>query len=103
MDIQQSTITREEVFARQIDNILAQQVGDEFVILDASTAEYYRLNEIAAKVWDLLHEGKSLKTVLHSLLDEYDVPEERLTNDLTSLFNDLQSRGLVEFYVAQAS
>ena len=99
MEIRQSTIARDDVFAKEREDVLAEQLGEEFAILDVTGGQYYRLNDTGAMVWRLLHQGNSLARTFETLLEEYDVSEEHLAADLTHLVSDLQQHGLVEFYV----
>ncbi len=103
MDIQPGTITRDDIYARECEGILAQQLGEEFAVLDVNNGEYFRLNEVGAKVWNLLLDGESLRSVLRAIESAYDVPEDRLTTDLSGLLTDIQTRGLLEFYAKEAS
>ena len=98
MDIQISTTALEQIYATGNDGILVQDVEEELVILAVTQGEYYKLNEVGARIWALVNEGKSLQEVLAALMDEYDVSEERMTADLMSLLAELQSQGLLEIH-----
>jgi hypothetical protein len=47
-------------------------------------------------MWMVLTTAKSLQTACDSLLDEYEVEEERLRQDLQDLVEKLVGHGLVE-------
>ena len=42
------------------NNVFAQEIDDETIILDAITQEYFSLNEIGKVIWSLLSENKNL-------------------------------------------
>ena len=77
--------------------VMARQVGDETVILDLASGMYFGLDPVGAKIWQLLSDGHQIDAVVTALHGEYDVPEERLRQDVDSLVNELVSRGLIEF------
>ena len=76
--------------------VMSRQVGDETVILDLSSGMYFGLDPVGARIWQLLSDGHPLDSVVTTLLGEYEVTEEQLRQDVTSLVNELVSRGLVE-------
>ncbi len=77
-------------------DVLFQQVGGETVLLDLASENYFGLDAVGTRVWQLLTRGKSLGHVLDTLLDEYDVEREVLEADVERLIGDLAEAGLVE-------
>ncbi len=75
--------------------VMDRSVGDETVILDLASGTYYGLDPVGARMWQLLGEGKSLAEVCDLMLQEYDVPQERLAQDLLKLAEQLAAQGLV--------
>jgi len=76
--------------------VMSRQVGDETVILDLGSGMYFSLDPVGARIWQLLTEGHGLDGVVAALLNEYAVPEGELRQDVSSLIDELVSRGLVE-------
>ncbi len=74
---------------------MARQVGEETVILDLASGNYFGLDPIGTRVWQLLGEGVSLSSACDLLLAEYEVSREQLESDLERLVGDLLARGLV--------
>ena len=58
--------------------VLAQEVNDEIVLLDLYNEQYLGLNEVGARIWQLLEEGINLKGIYTKLLEEYDVDKDLL-------------------------
>ncbi|HEU5209567.1 MAG TPA: PqqD family peptide modification chaperone [Longimicrobiales bacterium] len=82
---------------------IAADVGGELVILNVATGEYYGLNAVGARIWELIGEPTPVADVLDELLREYtDVDRERCTADLLALLNDLHAASLVEMRAAHA-
>ena len=79
------------------EQVMSRQVGDETVILDLASGMYFGLDPVGARIWQLLTEGHQIEAVVSTLLSEYEVPEDKLRQDVNTLVNELVSRGLVEF------
>jgi hypothetical protein len=71
------------------------QMESQVVILQYDSGTYYALNEVGARVWQLLEQGKTLREIVPMLLQEYNVGEAQLTQDLIKLVRDLQKEGLI--------
>lgn len=65
-------------------------------ILDLKAGVYYGLDEVGARIWNLLQEPKIVSEIRHTLLEEYDVEPERCERDLLALLQRLADEGLVE-------
>ncbi|MEM9255735.1 MAG: PqqD family protein [Pseudomonadota bacterium] len=75
-------------------NVITQEVSGETVLLNLESEEYFGLDSVGTRAWQLINEGQSLGEVLASMLDEYDVEESRLLNDLRALLSEVVERGL---------
>lgn len=72
-------------------------LGDEAVILSLKDGVYYGLNAVAARVWELLkQEPRTVGKIRDIILKEFDVEEERCTQDLLDLLEQLRVWKLVE-------
>ncbi len=57
---------------------------------------YHGLDEVRARVWDLIQKPKSAKEVRDALLEEYEVEPNQCERDLLALLQSLAKEGLVE-------
>ena len=78
--------------------VLFQDLGEEVVLLEVGSGQYYGLNAVGARMWSLLQQGQSVSQVLSTLHEEYEASEEKLGADLKQFLNQLQSKGLIEVY-----
>ncbi|MES2937371.1 MAG: PqqD family protein [Pseudomonadota bacterium] len=76
-------------------DVMARQVGDETVILHLGSGNYYGLDPVGARAWQLLGEGRTPAEVCEQLLGEYDVARVQLEADLQTLLQDLLANGLL--------
>ena len=77
------------------NNVFAQEIDDETIILDAITQEYFSLNEIGKVIWSLLSENKNLEEIKVQMLEMYEVPEEQLEKDLLNFLQALAKKSLI--------
>ena len=75
--------------------VMARQVGDETVILDLASGNYFGLDPVGARMWQLMSDGKAPREICDVLLLEYEVSREQLEADLARLLGDLGAQGLV--------
>jgi len=72
-----------------------QRTGDEAVLLDLASEQYFGLNKVGTRLWELLQQDGDMSAAYRTLLAEYDVPPERLEQDLLALLGQLTDAGLV--------
>jgi hypothetical protein len=77
------------------DSVLFQQVSDESVLLDMDSEQYFGLDEVGTRIWQLIVEDGRLGDVHAAMLDEYDVDPQVLERDLLDLVGTLAQKGLV--------
>lgn len=71
-------------------------LADEAVVLSLKDGVYYGLNPVAARVWELIQEPRSLREIRDRLLEEFDVEDGACTQDLLALLVQLREWNLVE-------
>ncbi len=75
---------------------ISSELAEEAVILNLDSGIYYGLNEVGARVWELIQQPRSFGELHETLLAEYDVSAEVCKQDLTRIITDLESARLVE-------
>lgn len=68
----------------------------EAVILNPVTGTYFGLDEVGARVWELIETPRSVAELCAAIGDEYDVEAKQCMHDLHSLLRELLEAGLVE-------
>lgn len=74
---------------------VSSDLGGETAILDLKAGMYYGLDDVGARVWDLIQEPRDVGEVRDTLLEEYDVAPERCERDLLALLQRLADEGLI--------
>ena len=78
------------------DSVLYQTVGDEVVLLNMSTQQYFGLDGVATDVWQLLIEHKDIAVVTQRLTAMYSVDENTARADVQALISDLLAADLIK-------
>jgi hypothetical protein len=82
------------VFGRR-DRVMVQQVEGSSVLLDIDSGQYFALNEVGGRVWDLCDGSRSVTNIAEVLCDEYDVDATTALRDASELLSSLAGAGLV--------
>ncbi len=75
---------------------LVNVIGEEAVLLNLKSEQYFGLDPMGTRMWQVLTASDSIQSAFDALLGEYEVTEEILRQDLTDLLEKLLAHGLVE-------
>ncbi|HEX7071958.1 MAG TPA: PqqD family peptide modification chaperone, partial [Rhodothermales bacterium] len=87
-------ISRSSVIQAAGDLCVADLGGDA-VVLDSNGGRYYGLNEVAARILELVKEPRSVGDVVALMRQEYDVPDEVLEKDVIQFLEEMEDHDLV--------
>jgi len=79
-----------------LPDVLSQEVSGETVLLDLNSENYFGLNDVGTRIWQLIQEDGDLQKVYDTMLDEYDVDKKQLGKDMEELVAKLVDAGLIE-------
>lgn len=77
------------------EEVLAQEVSGETVLLDITSEQYFGLNDVGTRIWQLIGGGLNRKEILDVMLREFDVDQSQLEGDLDEIISRLLDAGLV--------
>ena len=81
-------------------DVISQEVSGETVLLDLESENYFGLDEVGTRIWQLIKETNDLKAIYDILLSEYEVTGERLQQDLSTLLVEIEGLGLITLEAA---
>jgi coenzyme PQQ synthesis protein D (PqqD) len=84
---------------RVSDHVLFQEIDGECVLLNMSSEQYFGLDDVGTRFWQLLVEEGDPAKVLTQMGSVYDIDEASLRADLAKLLEQLSSEGLVTLEV----
>ena len=74
---------------------MTSSVGVETVILHFTAGTYFGLDEVGTRIWQLVQDRRSVREIRDTLLEEYDVGEERCERAVHALLASLAEHGLI--------
>lgn len=75
---------------------VSSDLGGEVAILDLKAGMYYGLDEVGARIWELIQEPKKVGDIRNTLVAEYEVEPDRCERDLMILLQRLANEELIE-------
>ena len=75
--------------------VLLRPVEDEAVLLHLDEGTYYGLNDVGARMIQVVHQNADLGAAVEQLRQEYDVEATRLRADLHRLLDEMAAQGLI--------
>jgi hypothetical protein len=75
-------------------------LGRETVILGVETGHYLGLNEVGARIWDMVQQPVRVSALCEAIMDEYEVTSSECSADVLQLLRELEDKGLIHVQVA---
>ena len=76
-------------------DVLAQAAGDTVILLTPDSGEYFTLNEVGGRIWELSDGSRSVAEIVAVLVEEYDAPQEEIQADALDVLGQLARERLV--------
>ena len=80
---------------RRRDQVIAQKAATDFLLFNMDDGNYFSLNEVGSRIWDLCDGQHTVTQIIATIAQEYDAPGDLIENDVLTLLTDLQSGGLI--------
>lgn len=77
---------------------VSSELEGEVIILNLAAGAYHGLDQIGARIWQLIQRPERVADVRDALLAEYDVSPQRCERDLLQLLNEMAEVGLLTRY-----
>lgn len=78
------------------DQLLVQPVGNEMVILDPETGNYFTLDAIGTRMIELFREEGQMNQTAARVAEEFDASVATIQADLEKLLQQMAAHGLAE-------
>ena len=80
---------------RNGDQVTAK-VDDEVVMMSMQQGEYYGLDSIGSRIWELFAKPNSVENIIETLMQEYDVDRKTCEKDVQEFIQKLVDKGLLK-------
>ena len=77
------------------EGVVFTLMDQDAILLNTLTGKYYGLDDIGARLWNLIAGGSSAEQACQVLLQEYEVSEEQLSQDILELIDQLVKNDLL--------
>ena len=77
------------------ENVIAQHMGDEFVLLNTDTEDFISLNPVGSVIWESIATSGNIEDAYGAVTAAFDVPIDVITADVQSFLQRLQELGVV--------
>ena len=80
---------------KRLDSWLTAKVGEEVVMMSADSGVYIGLNEVGARVWDLMETPRDIDQLCAALAAEFETTPEACRPEVEAFLGDLEQRGVI--------
>jgi coenzyme PQQ biosynthesis protein PqqD len=80
---------------KRVQQVIAQKASNDFLLFNMEDGNYYSLNDIGGRIWELCDGNRSVSQLVVALAAEYDAPAEVLEKDIVELLEGLQNGKLI--------
>ncbi len=87
-------ITLTSVVKRNPD-LLFSKMDNEVVMLSTENSEYYGLNSVGSRIWEMMEQPVNVDKIIGKLLKEYDVERQQAETDILLLMAELKSKKIL--------
>ena len=82
-------------------SIVSRKIADEIILVPISHKVgeidcLYALNEVGARIWEIVDGNRSLKELRDAIVMEFDVTEQEAEEDLLTLIEQLKEVGAIQ-------
>lgn len=89
------TVLNQNTLVQRNPKLIANQMDGEIVMMSIDNGEYYGLDEVGSRIWDLMQEPVSISKLVDQLISEFDVTPDECLQDILSFLDELLNRDLV--------
>ena len=87
-------ITNNSIVQRKND-LLFNEIDGETVLMSIRNSEYYGLNKVGSRIWQLLEDPIAVKSIISKLLDEYEISYNQCFDDTLDFLTILDEKKIL--------
>jgi hypothetical protein len=99
--MKEEVISTKSVVSR-VAGIIANDIDDEKVMMSVEQGQYYALDPIGSRVWELIEKPIRVKDLIDELLPRYRVERETCERDVLTFLEELHQNGILQVADEQA-
>lgn len=80
----------------QLDpELIFSKVGEEIVLLSMETGDYFKVNAVGSRIWDLISEPMEIAEICNVLKSEYEIDSDVCENEVVSFISELKAKSFL--------
>jgi len=80
---------------RRRDRVLVQRAAGTLVLLDLDGGQYYALDEVSARIWELCDGEHGVGEIVETIGSEFDAPLATVYDDVVAFLEEVRGEKLV--------
>jgi hypothetical protein len=85
-----------EARPRRRERVLVQRVSGQCILLDVDSGNYYALDEVSGRIWDLCDGDHSVSAMVEAICQEYETPAaDDIETDVLDFLGEMAGERLV--------
>lgn len=80
---------------RRRDRVLTQRAAGQLVLLDLDGGQYYALDEVSGRIWDLCDGSRDVAALVDALCQDFEAPAETIEADVLAFLDEMVDEKLV--------
>jgi len=80
---------------RHRDRVLIQRAAGTLVLLDLEGGQYFALDEVSARVWELCDGEHGIGAIVEAIGSEYEAPVETIREDVMAFLQEMLDEKLL--------
>lgn len=89
-------ILKKDNTIQRTENVIQAEIDGELVMMNLISGDYFGLDVIASRIWELLESPKKINTITEQLLLEFEVEPEQCQEDVYSLLTRFHQYKIIE-------
>ena len=85
----------DETLVKRNPEMLASEIDGEKVMMSMDKGEYFGLNQVGSRIWELIEEEIEVNGLIDKMLEEFDVEASECKEDVIGFLNELNEKGLI--------
>jgi hypothetical protein len=77
------------------DRVLTQTAAGTLVLLDLDGGQYYSLDEVSARVWELCDGEHAVGAIVETISTEYEAPPDTIYEDVVAFLEEMRDEKLL--------
>jgi hypothetical protein len=85
-----------DTVVKQLEDLDVTDLNGEKVMMNLNKGQYFALNEVGSRIWDIIDKPICVKEIIEVLLKEYDIDKESCLEDVISFIGSMRDADIVK-------